>query len=125
MNRPTEQINHVPLKITHKLMNHNINTHRKTKEAVLRSLVSSRNMQVSQGGLVYNGFGENAGNHFSQAQLLSHVGGIIGAGLSSYTLFPAFDNVRQALPMVQSFLEMALVICIPVLLLFSAWGSSR
>jgi hypothetical protein len=70
---------------------------------------------------VYNGFGENAGNHFSQAQLLSHVGGIIGAGLSSYTLFPAFDNVRQSLPMAQSFLEMALVICIPVLLLFSAW----
>ncbi|MDI7011201.1 conjugal transfer protein TraG N-terminal domain-containing protein, partial [Klebsiella pneumoniae] len=60
-------------------------------------------------------------NNLSQTQLLSRVGGIIGAGLSSYALFPAFDNVRQALPMVQVFLEMALVICIPVILLFSAW----
>lgn len=91
------------------------------EEAVLRSLVSPRNMQVSQGGLVYNGFGGNAGDNLSQTQLLSRVGGIIGAGLSSYALFPAFDNVRQALPMVQAFLEMALVICIPVILLFSAW----
>lgn len=91
------------------------------EEAVLRSLVSPRNMQVSQGGLVYNGFGGSAGDNFSQTQLLSRVGGIIGAGLSSYALFPAFDNVRQALPMVQAFLEMALVICIPVILLFSAW----
>jgi hypothetical protein len=31
------------------------------EEAVLRSLVSPRNMQVSQGGLVYNGFGGSAG----------------------------------------------------------------
>ena len=30
------------------------------EEAVLRSLVSPRNMQVSQGGLVYNGFGGSA-----------------------------------------------------------------
>ncbi|MDH8576011.1 conjugal transfer protein TraG N-terminal domain-containing protein, partial [Klebsiella pneumoniae] len=91
------------------------------EEAVLRSLVSPRNMQVSQGGLVYNGFGGSAGDNLSQTQLLSRVGGIIGTGLSSYALFPAFDNVRQALPMVQAFLEMALVICIPVILLFSAW----
>lgn len=41
--------------------------------------------------------------------------------VSSLALFPAFDSVRQALPMVQAFLEMALVICIPVILLFSAW----
>ncbi len=41
--------------------------------------------------------------------------------ISSLALFPAFDSVRQALPMVQAFLEMALVILIPVVLLFSAW----
>ena len=41
--------------------------------------------------------------------------------VSSLALFPAFDSVRQALPMVQAFLGMALVICIPVILLFSAW----
>ncbi|ELW2865961.1 conjugal transfer protein TraG N-terminal domain-containing protein [Salmonella enterica] len=91
------------------------------EEAVLRSLVSQRNMQVSQGGMVYNGFGGGAGDNLSRTQLLSRLGGIIGAGISSYALFPAFDNVRQALPMVQAFLEMALVICLPVILLFSGW----
>ncbi|EDX3008404.1 family 16 glycosylhydrolase [Salmonella enterica] len=34
---------------------------------------------------------------------------------------PAFDSVRQALPMVQALLQMALVICIPLITLCSAW----
>lgn len=88
---------------------------------MLRSLVSPRNMQVSQGGLVYNGFGGNAGDNLSASQALSRLGSIVGSGLSSYALFPAFDSVRQALPVVQAFLEMALVICLPLILMFSAW----
>lgn len=91
------------------------------EEAVLRSLVSQRNMQVSQGGLVYNGFGGNAGDNLSASQALSRLGSIAGMSVSSLALFPAFDSVRQALPMVQAFLEMALVISLPVILLFSAW----
>lgn len=91
------------------------------EEAVLRSLVSPRNMQVSQGGLVYNGFGGNAGDNLNASQALSRLGSIAGMSVSSLALFPAFDSVRQALPMVQTFLEMALVILIPVVLLFSAW----
>lgn len=78
-------------------------------------------MQVSQGGLVYNGFGGNAGDNLNASQALSRLGGIAGMSVSSLDLFPAFDSVRQALPMVQAFLGMALVICIPVILLFSAW----
>ncbi|MEF8621805.1 TIGR03756 family integrating conjugative element protein [Escherichia coli] len=91
------------------------------EQAVLRSLVSPRNMQVSQGGLVYNGFGGNAGDNLNASQALSRLGSIAGMSVSSLALFPAFDSVRQALPMVQAFLGMALVICIPVILLFSAW----
>ncbi|MGV4091009.1 conjugal transfer protein TraG N-terminal domain-containing protein [Citrobacter freundii] len=91
------------------------------EEAVLRSLVSPRNMQVSQGGLVYNGFGGSAGDNLNASQALSRLGSIAGMSVSSLALFPAFDSVRQALPMVQAFLEMALVILIPVVLLFSAW----
>lgn len=78
-------------------------------------------MQVSQGGLVYNGFGGNAGDNLNASQALSRLGSIAGMSVSSLALFTAFDSVRQALPMVQAFLEMALVICIPVILLFSAW----
>lgn len=91
------------------------------EEAVLRSLVSPRNMQVSQGGLVYNGFGGNAGDNLNASQALSRLGSIAGISVYSLELFLAFDSVRQALPMVQAFLEMALVILIPVALLFSAW----
>lgn len=91
------------------------------EEAVLRSLMSPRNMQVSQGGLVYNGFGGNAGDNLNASQALSRLGSIAGMSVSSLALFPTFDGVRQALPMVQAFLGMALVICIPVILLFSAW----
>ncbi len=78
-------------------------------------------MQVSQGGLVYNGFGGSAGDNLNASQALSRLGSIAGMSVSSLALFPAFDSVRQALPMVQAFLGMALVICIPVILLFSAW----
>lgn len=91
------------------------------ENAVLRSLVSQRTVQASQGGLVYNGFGGNAGDNLNASQALSRLGSIAGTSVSSLALFPAFDSVRQALPMVQAFLEMALVIALPVILLFSAW----
>lgn len=77
-------------------------------------------MHVSQGGLVYNGFGGSAGDNLNASQALSRLGSIAGRRFQP-ALFPAFDSVRQALPMVQAFLGMALVICIPVILLFSAW----
>lgn len=36
-------------------------------------------------------------------------------------LFPVFDSGRQTLPMMQALFGMAIVICIPLILLFSAW----
>lgn len=70
---------------------------------------------------MYNGFGGSAGDNLNASQTLSRLGCIAGMSVSSLALFPAFDSVRQALPMVQAFLGMALVILIPVVLLFSAW----
>ncbi|HDG7792386.1 TPA: conjugal transfer protein TraG N-terminal domain-containing protein [Klebsiella aerogenes] len=58
------------------------------------------------------------GDNLNASQALSRLGSIAGMSVSSLALFPAFDSVRQALPMVQAFLGMALVICIPVILLF-------
>jgi len=91
------------------------------EEAVLRAVVSERNMQVSQGGSVYNGFGGNAGDNLSASQFLTRAGATLGGSVASLALFPAFDSVRQALPMVQASLEMAFIICTPLILLFSAW----
>jgi len=89
------------------------------EEAVLRSLVSERNMQVSQNGRVYPGYGSNDDGTVANAatRLASSAGNILG----SIAAFPAFDSVRQALPMVQALLQMALVICIPLVTLCSAW----
>lgn len=42
-------------------------------------------------------------------------------GLGSLGYFPAMDMVRQALPMVMAFLKMAIVICMPLILIISAY----
>lgn len=85
----------------------------------MHSLVSERNMQVSQNGRVYPGYGGNADDTLTSAatRLASTAGNIIGTAVA----FPALDSVCQALPMVQVLLRMALMICIPLIMLCSAW----
>lgn len=76
-------------------------------------------MQVSQNGPVYPGYGGNVDGAIANAatRLVSGAGNILG----SIAAFPAFDSVRQALPVVQALLQMALVICIPLVTPCSAW----
>lgn len=90
------------------------------EEAVLRSVVSQRNMEVSQTGRVYPGFGGNIDT--TMMNQLTRDGATAGQSLASLAAFPAFDSVRQALPMVQAILLMALVICIPLVTVFSAYS---
>ena len=45
----------------------------------------------------------------------------IGLAVGSAGFFPAMDVVRQALPMVLSFLKMALVICIPLVIVIGTY----
>ncbi|ECU9385539.1 TPA: conjugal transfer protein TraG N-terminal domain-containing protein [Salmonella enterica subsp. diarizonae serovar 61:l,v:z35] len=90
------------------------------EEAVLRSLVSPRNMAVSQNGRVYTGFGGNTDPTVMNE--LTSLSATAGQSLASLAAFPAFDSVRQSLPMVQAILLMALVICIPLVTVFSAYN---
>lgn len=90
------------------------------EEAVLRSLVSPRNMEVSQGGRVYAGYGGNVGGGFFHG--VSRLVASAGTGLTALSAFPSFDSMRQALPMVQAIMQMALIICIPLVTLFSAYS---
>lgn len=85
----------------------------------LYALINERNMQVSQNGRVYPGYGGNIDGTIANAatRLASIARNILG----SIAAFPALDSVRQALPMVQALLQMALVICIPLITLCSAW----
>lgn len=90
------------------------------EEAVLRSVVSQRNMEVSQSGRVYPGFGGNIDT--TVMNQITRNGATAGHALASLVAFPAFDSLRQALPMVQAVLLMALVICLPLVTLFSAYN---
>ncbi len=89
------------------------------EQAVLRSLVSQRNMQVSQDGRVYPGYGGSTVGLLSDNAIrsLSALGNAVGSAF----ILPALDSVRQALPMVQAILMMALVICCPLITLLSVY----
>ncbi|MFG6656210.1 conjugal transfer protein TraG N-terminal domain-containing protein [Scandinavium sp. M-37] len=90
------------------------------EEVVLRSLVSGRNTQVSQDGQVYAGYGGDVGGSFFHG--ITRGIATVGNRLTAIAAFPAFDSLRQALPMVQAILQMALVICIPLVTVFSAYS---
>lgn len=90
------------------------------EEAVLRALVSPRNMTVSQDGRVYPGYGGNV--DITVMNQITRDGATFGHALASFAAFPAFDSLRQSLPMVQAILLMALVVCIPLVTVFSAYS---
>lgn len=90
------------------------------EEAVLRSLVRPRTMQVSQTGQAYAGYGGNVEGGFFNA--LTRTVATAGQSVSSLAAFPAFDSLRQALPMVQAILQLALIICMPLVTVFSAYS---
>ncbi|OTA19820.1 conjugal transfer protein TraG [Xenorhabdus beddingii] len=89
------------------------------KEAVIRRLVSPVNLTVSQDGYVYAGYGGNA--DFTLWDRSSRTGATAGALLGGLIAYPMFDAVRQALPMVQAVILMALYILLPLLLLLAAY----
>lgn len=89
------------------------------KEAVVRRLVSPDNLTVSQGGRAYAGYGGNA--DFTLDNSVTRLASLGGTALGSLAAFPAFDAMRQALPMVQAVLLMAVYIMVPLILAFAAY----
>ncbi|MDC9607371.1 conjugal transfer protein TraG N-terminal domain-containing protein, partial [Xenorhabdus griffiniae] len=92
---------------------------REYQEAVIRRLVSPVNLTISQDGYVYAGYGGNA--DFTVWDRSNRVGSSAGTLLGGFLSMPAFDAVRQALPMIQAVILMALYILIPLILLFAAY----
>ncbi|MBG3046854.1 conjugal transfer protein TraG N-terminal domain-containing protein, partial [Proteus mirabilis] len=88
------------------------------EEAIVRRLVSPANLDVS-GGQVYRGYGGNA--DMTVMNDLARMGGVVGTSVASLGAFPAFDTMRQSLPMVQGLMLMAVYIMIPMVLMFSAY----
>ncbi|WP_127958543.1 conjugal transfer protein TraG N-terminal domain-containing protein [Serratia microhaemolytica] len=89
------------------------------EEAVIRRLVSPKSLNASQNGHAYAGYGGNA--DFTTTNAITRVGSIAGTALGSLAAFPALDAMRQALPMVQAVLLMALYVMLPLILVFAAY----
>lgn len=89
------------------------------QEEVIRRLVSPANLTVSHGGEVYNGYGGNA--DMTAMNAASRIAGTAGASVASLGAFPALDAMRQALPMVQAVMLMAIYIMVPLILAFAAY----
>lgn len=84
------------------------------REAVIRRLVSPASLTVAQDGRAYTGYGGNA--DFTLDNSVSRLAAIAGTAVGSLAAFPAFDAMRQALPMVQAILLMAAYVMLPLIL---------
>ncbi|MGL4858497.1 MAG: conjugal transfer protein TraG N-terminal domain-containing protein [Enterobacteriaceae bacterium] len=90
------------------------------EENLLRWLVSPQNTLISAGHETYM-TGSQRGTGVGLGGELKQLTSGLGAFSSQATQLPAFDALRQALPMVHGILMMAMVICIPLVMLFGAY----
>lgn len=89
------------------------------QESVIRQIVAPR-QQID--GAVYSDYGgQIGGQQTSLTNGASRAAGYVGIAFGSIAYFPAMDMVRQALPMVMAFLKLAMVICIPLVLIVGAY----
>jgi len=87
-------------------------------DSVVRAVASPRQQKMNQGH-VYTDYGGQIG--MTLPNVVTRGASDLGLAVGSLGFFPAMDAVRQALPMVLSLLKMALVICIPPVLLFGTY----
>jgi len=87
-------------------------------DSVIRAVVSPRQQKMNLGA-VYSDYGGQIEK--TLPNIVTRGAGDLGMTVGSLGFFPAMDVVRQALPMVLSLLKMALVICIPLVLLFGTY----
>ena len=87
-------------------------------DSIVRAIASPRQQTMNQGA-VYTDYGGQI--DMSLPNAAARVAGDVGMTAGALGAFPTMDIVRQALPMVLSFLKMALVICIPLVLLVGTY----
>ncbi|MCH4592523.1 conjugal transfer protein TraG N-terminal domain-containing protein [Achromobacter xylosoxidans] len=87
-------------------------------DAVIRAIASPRQQKLNQ-GVVYTDYGGQI--DMTLPNIVTRAASDVGLTVGSLGYFPAMDVVRQALPMVLSLLKMALVICIPLVLLIGTY----
>lgn len=87
-------------------------------DAVIRAIASPQQQKINQGE-VYTDYGGQV--EMTLPNILARGAGNIGMSVGALGYFPAMDVMRQALPMVLSLLKMALVICIPLVLVIGTY----
>ncbi|NVZ24694.1 conjugal transfer protein TraG N-terminal domain-containing protein [Pseudomonas gingeri] len=87
-------------------------------DSIIRQVVSPSSQRMTQGN-VYTDYGGRIGASIPDTAI--RVTGAVGTATGSLANLPAMDVVRQALPMVMAALKMALVICIPLVLVFGSY----
>lgn len=87
-------------------------------DGVIRAIASPRQQNMNKGD-VYSDYGGQIGMTLPNGA--ARAAGDLGLTAGSLVYFPAMDVLRQALPLVLSFLKMALVICIPLVLVMGSY----
>lgn len=87
-------------------------------DSVIRAIAAPRQQKLNQ-GTVYTDYGGQIDK--SLPNIITRAAGDVGLTSGAVGFFPAMDVVRQALPMALSFLKMALVICIPLVLVIGTY----
>ncbi|MBV6791643.1 conjugal transfer protein TraG N-terminal domain-containing protein [Xanthomonas euvesicatoria] len=87
-------------------------------DSVIRAIASPRQQKLNQGA-VYTDYGGQVG--MTLPNIATRAAGDVGLAVGSLGYFPAMDVVRQALPMVLALLKMALVVCIPLVLVIGTY----
>jgi hypothetical protein len=94
---------------------------REIEDAALRELVSPRLQSMTMApGQIYQEYGSSARGG-SVMQGLNNLATNTGLALGTLSNFPALNALRTALPMVQAFLLMGVVISLPLILLVSTY----
>ncbi|MDY7815163.1 conjugal transfer protein TraG N-terminal domain-containing protein [Burkholderia pseudomallei] len=87
-------------------------------DGVIRAVVAPH-QQIMNQGQVYTDYGGQVDRTFFNET--NRLASDLGLTVGSLAYFPAMDVVREALPMVLSFLKMALVICLPLILVIGTY----
>ncbi|TNL09697.1 conjugal transfer protein TraG [Kosakonia cowanii] len=87
-------------------------------DSVIRAIAAPRQQKLNQGA-VYTDYGGQIDK--TLPNVVTRAAGDVGMAVGAVGFFPAMDVMRQALPMALSLLKMALVICIPLVLLIGTY----
>lgn len=93
-------------------------TQAQVNDSVIRA-IAAPHQQIMNQGQVYTDYGGQVDRTLPND--VNRATSDVGLAVGSLVFYPAMDAVRQALPIVLSFLKMALVICLPLIIVIGTY----